>query len=97
MYAKFINEHNLEYAPRTITRNGTHYNPYPVEMMLADGYKPVIDTPYPDDGGYYNFRYIEETDRIVKEWYEVPAPSPDPVEQLRADVDYIAMETGVEL
>lgn len=50
------------------------------------------------EGNIADYRYVDG------EYVYDPLPEPDPVEpeiteleQLRADVDYIAMETGVEL
>ena len=77
MYAKLIDEHTLDYAPRAVTRGNTHYNPYPVEFLLEDGYKPVIDTPYPDDGKYYEAHWEEQADSIVLVWVETEPPADD--------------------
>lgn len=86
--------------------NGAHNN------QTIDGVIPVPEgwAIIPDDMVCENFPFgeitvDESTPPIVTSWTpgEMPEPTPTPVteptelEQLRADVDYIAMETGVEL
>ena len=86
--------------------NGAHRNQTGNFSAIPDGWAIIHDgmeTP--------NFPFgevvAEEIDGVmtVTKWTpgEIPEPEPEPepepteLEQLRADVDYIAMETGVEL
>lgn len=87
--------------------NGAHNN-QTFHGFLPDGWALV-----PDNLETENFPFgeviAEEIDGImtVTGWTALPMPEPEPepetptvpteLEQLRADVDYIAMETGVEL
>lgn len=81
-------------------RNQTHHG------VLPDGWAVI-----PDNMDTENFPFgeveVAEVNGVmtVTKWTPGVMPEPDPVpepattelEQLRADVDYIAMETGVEL
>lgn len=87
--------------------NGAHRNQTPsAPVALPDGWAVV-----PDGLATPNFPFgtieVEAVDGVmtVKSWAAGTIPEPEPVpeaeptelEQLRADVDFIAMETGVEL
>jgi hypothetical protein len=87
--------------------NGGHDNQTTTDTFpVPDGWALV-----PDGMELENFPFGEvtaaEIDGVmtVTEWTPLPMPEPEPIpepeptelEQLRADVDYIAMETGVEL
>lgn len=89
--------------------NGAHRNQCGEfgEENFPDGWAVV-----PDDMDTHNFPFGDiEVDEsvmppVVTKWTarDVPAPEaeadehePTEIEQLRADVDYIAMETGVDL
>lgn len=83
--------------------NGSHRNQTSEQISVPDGWAVV-----PDDIELPNFPFgevaVEEIDGVmtVTEWTAgdiPPTPSelPSTTEQLRADVDYIAMMTGVEL
>ena len=88
--------------------NGAHRNQTAsrVDRSIPDGWAVV-----PEDMETENFPFgeitAEEIDGVmtVTGWTAgtIPEPEPEPVpeptelEQLRADVDYIAMETGVQL
>ena len=72
-YAKFVNN-NLQYAPRTITIGQTHYNPTPETWLAENGYLPVVETPYPDDGKYYAGSWVEQDGQIVRTWTETEGP-----------------------
>ena len=72
-YAKFVNN-NLQYAPRTITIGQTHYNPAPESWLADNGYLPVVETPYPDDGKYYAGSWVERDGQIVRMWTEAEGP-----------------------
>ena len=92
-YAK-LNNGALQYAPRTVTKDRVHYNPYPVELLIEDGYKPVEMTPMPEpeDGYVWVSGWEEEDDAIVRTWHKEEAPEPEPsaeeaLEMLKAIID----------
>ena len=74
MYAKLIHG-QLVYAPRKMnTEIGGEpyvvYNP-PAEMLIADGWLPVVYTDEPGDapeGYHYEPTYTEEGGEIVQGW-----------------------------
>lgn len=68
-YGKIING-VLCYAPKKIKHGDSiTYNP-PVEMILQEGYKPIIETEMPEapDGYHYELSYADEGDNIVCVW-----------------------------
>lgn len=73
-YAK-LNAGALEYAPRTVTVGRTHYNPAPAAWLAENGWLPVAETPYPQDGGYYTGSWQERDGQIVRVW--TPAEPPE--------------------
>ena len=78
-YAKFIDSHNLEYAPTNIEIGTTWYIPGQPEHYIQAGYKEVVNTPYPDDGKYYESSWEEKEEEIVQVWTETdPPPGPEP-------------------
>lgn len=96
-YAKLISSTELDYAPHTVTVGNTIYNPYPVELLLADGYKPVTFTPVPErEGYYYTPKYTETTAAIVQCWEEHES-EPDPIELIRAQALFTAVMTDTLL
>ncbi len=62
-YVKLIDEHSIEYAP-TNKGNIINYN-LDVDRMLADGYKPLIESPKPEDGDY-TLSYRETSEGILE-------------------------------
>lgn len=64
----------IEYAPYHLVKNGIDILGYNlesnVEMMLADGYKPVEliedKSKYSDCEGEYTFEFEEKTDKIIE-------------------------------
>lgn len=84
--------------------NGGHRNQtIPLDMVVPDGWAVV-----PDDMKTPNFPFGDiETEEIegvmtVTKWTagEMPAPEPQKptaIEQIRADIDYIALMKGVDL
>ena len=80
MYAKLI-DGALVYAPRKMnTEIGGEpyvvYNP-PAEMLIADGWLPVVYTDEPGDapeGYHYEAAYTEEGGEIVQGWELVEDP-----------------------
>ena len=63
-----------EYAPRAVTAGRTHYNPAPESWLADNGYLPVAETPYPDDGKYYAGSWAERDGQIVRVWTETEPP-----------------------
>lgn len=72
-YAKLVNE-NLEFAPYFLEKNGASILGYNfdsnIDMMVADGYKPVETiedkSSYIDYDGTFSFEFEEEADKIVE-------------------------------
>jgi len=57
------------------------------EEHLADGWKPVVETPMPEREGYYYIDKFEEADdAILQDWkeYEIPPAPPDPYAFIQA-------------
>ena len=98
-YAKLINVRELEYAPQSIVKGQTRYIPYPVAMMIEDGFKPVTTTTQPVREGYwYELTYTERPDDILEVWveHESEPELPTETEQLQAVVDYNIMLGNLE-
>ena len=86
--------------------NGAHRNQIGGIFKVPDGWCKVPDGMELENCPYGEVT-AEEIDGVMTltDWTPgtipdpEPAPEPEPteIEQLRADVDYIAMETGVEL
>lgn len=70
MYAKLENK-TLIPAPHRITLSGMQiFNPTPNQLTQA-GYKPVTETPMPDDapdGQHYDPTYTDTGDTITQVW-----------------------------
>lgn len=70
MYAKLEND-TLIPAPRRIVLSGMQiFNPTPDQLTQA-GYKPVTETPMPDDapdGQHYEKTYTDTGDTIMQGW-----------------------------
>lgn len=72
-YAKLVNG-NLEFAPYFLEKNGASILGYNfdsnIDMMVADGYKPVETiedkSKYSDCEGEYTFEFEEQSDKIVE-------------------------------
>lgn len=74
-YAKLI-DGNIVYAPRKLTVGEyTVYNPTP-EMLISDGYKPVVYTEPPQtEPGYVAVPgWYDDGDEIREVWTVVPVP-----------------------
>ena len=68
-YAKLVNE-KLYFAPKKINYNdAVVYNPS-VEMLIADGYKPVneLSAPEAPEGYMYELSYEDAGDSIKYIW-----------------------------
>ena len=75
MYAKLING-ALQYAPNHITVNGNNIWNASAELMLDQGWKPVVFTeqPEPEPGYYYESGWKETTKKITQTWTKKEAP-----------------------
>lgn len=107
MYAKIENK-TLIPAPHRITLSGMQiFNPTADQLMQA-GYKPITETPMPDDapdGQHYEAQYTDSGDTITQSWIlvdDVPVePAGKTIEQrvttLEQDVSGIttAIERGL--
>lgn len=74
-YAKLI-DGEIVPAPKTITK---HFNPYPVDMMIEDGYKELVRTEPPEvpEGYHAEGHWVEKETTIEFVWEIVPGPAPD--------------------
>lgn len=64
LYAKLINKYQLEYAPQN---KGSIFNYNSnEELMLKDGYKPVILADKPNNDRFFEIQYIE-SDKNIEE------------------------------
>lgn len=67
-------------APNPLHTDGkVIYNP-PDSAYAAMGYLPIVDTPYPEEDGYYTASWAEQSGQIVKVWTQTDPPEPDPVQ-----------------
>ena len=98
-YGKIENG-RLIYAPSSLPSTMTDddgneisavtYNPSDY-MYRLNGYKPVVEEPYPSDGNQYERYFIEENGTIYQRWqkqYLPPAP-PTYEEQVEANAEAI--------
>lgn len=84
-YAKLING-NLQSAPNPIYIDPWWIgNPTP-EMLIAEGYKPVIyaDMPVAPQGYYYEEKWTESEDSIIQSWELVELPPETEVDPYEA-------------
>jgi hypothetical protein len=71
IYGKLI-DGELRGAPRPIkTADGDVFTNDP-SIYFANGYKPIILTEYPSDGGYYTESWTETESEITQIWIEQP-------------------------
>lgn len=70
-YAKIKDGGTLELAPQN-KGSMCNYN-VNIELMLADGYKPLIEMLRPDDGNEYQLSYAEADGNIMAVWTLIPA------------------------
>ena len=94
MYAKLENG-NLIPAPRRIVLSGMQiFNPTPDQLTQA-GYKPVTETPMPEDpapdGQHYEPTYSDSGDTITQDWTlvenEEVEPSGKTIEERVTDLE----------
>ena len=83
MYGKLVNG-ELRGAPRPIkTSDGDVFTNDPA-LLLQYGYKPIILTEYPSDGGYYTESWTETETEITQIWTEVQQSDDDPISDSEA-------------
>jgi hypothetical protein len=69
MYGKIENG-GLIYAPNPLTVDGKKiYNP-PADVLQKNGYKKIIQTPFPQDGRHYRQAYDDGKTEIIVFWKE---------------------------
>ena len=91
-YAKLNANGTLALAPYCVTYDGKQiFNPS-TDVLLALGYKPITDTPYPEQEEgtepiSYTVHYEEQENEIVQVWEEaVPITPAVDVQQLKAQL-----------
>lgn len=104
MLGKII-DGNLTYLPHRIVLNGMQiFNPAD-EQLISAGYKPIIETPMPDDapeGQHYEAQYTDSGDSIAQSWVlvddEPVEPSGKTIEQRVTDLeqDVNGISTAIE-
>ena len=83
MYGKLVNG-ELRGAPRPIkTENGDVFTNDPT-VYLANGYKPITLTDYPDDGKNYITEWTESETEITQTWTEVQQSDDDQISDSEA-------------
>ena len=83
MFGKLV-DGELRGAPRPIrTENGDVFTNDPA-LLLQYGYKPIITTVYPSDGGYYTESWTETETEITQIWTELPQTDDDPISDSEA-------------
>lgn len=89
-----ITDGNLTYPPRRIVLDGMQiFNPTEEQLSQA-GYKPITETPMPDDapdGRHYEAQYTDFGDTITQSWVLVDdepiEPSGKTLEQRVTDLE----------
>jgi hypothetical protein len=88
MYGK-IENNKLLYAPNTLIIDGKRIINPPITLLEQQRYKPIINTPYPDDGKHYKQGFEETENEIRIVWIDSEA-------EYWANVDYnTAVETEI--
>lgn len=74
-------------APNPLYTEGTMvFNPSP-EDYKRNGYLPIVRTPYPDDGRYWEGAWKNIDDKIIRVWEEAELPR---IEEQATEADYLA-------
>lgn len=71
----------LTYPPHRIVLNGMQiFNPTETQL-ISDGYKPIMETPMPEDpapeGQHYEAQYTDGETQITQSWVLVDNPPAD--------------------
>ena len=103
-YGKIENE-KLIYAPHRIVLSGMQiFNPT-ADQLIQSGYKPIAETPMPDDapdGQHYDPTYTDTGDTITQGWTLVDDEKTEPTgktldERLTAlEQDRSGISTAIE-
>ena len=89
MFGKLI-DGELRGAPNPLKTEESYIFTNNAAIYLANGYKPIILTEYPSDGGYYTESWIETETEIVQVWTEVQQSDND----LISDSEALEIITG---
>lgn len=77
MFVKYIDEYEVEQAPRVLEGNGVYIaNPLPA-TLAGHGYKPLeenVPNGESAEGRHWERRYEELEDKVVETWVEVEEP-----------------------
>lgn len=65
-----INNNEIEYAPNPLRFDGKDVFTTDPAVFLSQGYKPIAEEPYPDDGKTYRQITTETETEIVLGWEE---------------------------
>lgn len=103
-YAKFINATQLEYAPKSVTNNGSFIINPPPEILTDLGYLPIIKYDMPvEDNCYFTPYYEVENNNILQKWErheiaEQPELTTDEIAEILAEQEYriCLLELGVD-
>lgn len=87
-YAKIV-DGEIRFAPNKIKVNdSTIYNP-PAEMLVEQGYKPVVKSEAPDapDGYHYDLSFEDDGDKIIFVWTLIENElSPEEILEMLGDI-----------
>ena len=89
IYGKLV-DGELRGAPNPLKTEESYIFTNNAAIYLANGYKPIILTEYPSDGGYYTESWIETETEIVQVWTEVQQSDNDSI----SDSEALAIITG---
>lgn len=70
MFVKFIDENTVEKAPRVLRDERYTYSNPKADILLRFGYKPLIETEYPENGNY-EMKYAETENKVIVMWSEI--------------------------
>ncbi len=84
-FAKLI-DGQARFAPNPILIDGNYVGNPGADLLLREGYLPVVDTPYPEAPAAEGFRWVPvwtALDRsIAQSWVQEASPELDPAEAL---------------
>ena len=83
MYGKLVNG-ELRGAPNPLKTEESYIFTNNAAIYLANGYKPIILTEYPSDGGYYTESWTETETEIIQIWTEQPQSDNDSISDSEA-------------
>ena len=83
IYGKLV-DGELRGAPNPLKTEESYIFTNNAAIYLANGYKPIILTEYPSDGGYYTESWIETETEIIQVWTEVQQSDNDSISDSEA-------------